>query len=69
MAVCKRCGQEKSQQDFPALSEGKYLCRDCLIEVNREARNVGRDAQLSSTKPFWTIRMGVAPSVVQSKGI
>jgi len=35
-AVCRRCGREQSQDEFPALSEGKYRCRDCLTELNQE---------------------------------
>jgi hypothetical protein len=38
VAACKRCGQEKLKQEFPALIDGKYLCHDCLAQVNREVQ-------------------------------
>jgi hypothetical protein len=43
MAVCKDCGKEKASEEFPALSDGKYLCRDCLAlrNQNHQARRRG----------------------------
>jgi len=46
-AACRRCGRELPQDEFPALSGGKYRCRDCLTELNREiqARRQGCTAE------------------------
>jgi hypothetical protein len=39
LAVCKRCGQEKVSDEFPALLlYGAYLCRDCLVLVRQDAQ-------------------------------
>jgi len=38
MAVCNRCGRKQPTDNFPALADGKYRCRDCLTEVSHEAQ-------------------------------
>jgi len=38
VAMCRRCGQHKPKGEFPALSCGKYRCRDCLAQMSHEAQ-------------------------------
>jgi hypothetical protein len=38
MAPCRRCGRKRPTDEFPALRDGKYRCRDCLTELSREVQ-------------------------------
>ncbi len=29
-AICNRCGRRRKVDEFPAISQGKYACRNCL---------------------------------------
>jgi len=38
LMLCRRCGQEKVSEEFPALAYGTYRCRDCLAVANQDAQ-------------------------------